>query len=124
MVIRPILVAAAATFAVSVAVETLAADPSSQQEHPPAAAAANCPDSRAVSGMMQQMQALHAQMAAAKTPAERQALMGEHMKTMQGGLSMMQHMGANRCPGSGTSRSMQTRMDMMTMMMQMMMDRH
>lgn len=34
---------------------------------------------------MQSMQAMHEKMAAAKTPAERQALMQEHMKMMQEG---------------------------------------
>jgi hypothetical protein len=69
---------------------------------------------------MQHMQAMHDQMMAAKSPAERQALMADHMKAMQEGMDAMQYMaGAGKeSDGMGTMR-----MDMMTMMMQMMMDR-
>jgi hypothetical protein len=70
---------------------------------------------------MQRMQSLHTQMLAAKTPAERQALMADHMKAMQNGMMMMQHMTGAACPPA--SASMPMRMDMMTMMMEMMMDR-
>jgi hypothetical protein len=42
---------------------------------------------------MKVMQAMHEKMAAAKTPEERQALMAEHMKLMQDGMSMMKQMG-------------------------------
>lgn len=84
---------------------------------------------------MKAMQAMHDKMAAAKTPEERQALMAEHMKLMQDGMSMMKQMGG-ASPMSGMSsdkakkadkpsrqQMMEKRMDMMESMMQMMMDR-
>jgi len=83
----------------------------------PATGADNKPGGDAQSGMMQQMQsmqAMHAKVMTAKTPAERAALMKEHMALMQSGMSMMQGM-------HGTASAQ--RMDMMQMMMQMMMDR-
>jgi len=75
---------------------------------------------------MKSMQEMHEKMMAAKTPEERQALMTEHMKSMQGGMAMMGQMKAPDAKGSGKSVSpemMGKRMDMMEMMMQMMMDR-
>ena len=72
------------------------------------------------------MQEMHEKMRAAKTPAERQALMAEHMKSMQGGMAMMDQMKTPHAKGGGRSMSpemMGKRMDMMEMMMQMMMDR-
>jgi hypothetical protein len=80
-------------------------------------------------------------MMAAKTPEERQALMTEHMKVMQDGMSMMGSMakmgdmkgmggmasGANTggmtMDMMGHHELMEKRMEMMTSMMQMMMDR-
>ena len=79
-----------------------------------------------------QMQAMHEKMAAAKTPQERQALMAEHMKTMQDGMRMMGAMHgkmASSMSSAGTAnmqcdpQMMEKRMDMMESMMQMMMDR-
>lgn len=92
--------------------------------HPPAAAA---PADRA-DAQMKAMQEMHQKMAAAKTPEERQALMAEHMKTMQGGMSMMCEMGAGgtgmgMASGAGSNDMMQRCMDMRNMTMQMMMDR-
>ena len=75
---------------------------------------------------MKSMQEMHEKMMAAKTPEERQALMTEHMKSMQGGMAMMGRMKAPDAKGGGKSMSpemMNKRMDMMEMMMQMMMDR-
>ena len=75
---------------------------------------------------MKSMQEMHQKMMAAKTPEERQALMTEHMKSMQGGMAMMGQMKAPDAKGGGKSMSpemMGKRMDMMEMMMQMMMDR-
>src|SRR5690606_10379821 len=43
---------------------------------------------------MKAMQAMHEKMMAAKNPQERQKLMAEHMKLMQGGISMMKQMGS------------------------------
>jgi hypothetical protein len=38
------------------------------------------------------MQEMHEKMMAARTPAERQALMADHMKAMQDGMAMMGQM--------------------------------
>ncbi|MDI1252498.1 hypothetical protein [Thermomonas sp.] len=79
------------------------------------------------------MQKMHQQMMSAKTPAERQALMADHMKAMQGGMAMMkdmqgmygmQGMGAIG-DGKGMPADMAKRQQMMTdhmAMMQMMMN--
>lgn len=45
------------------------------------------PDAR-----MKAMQEMHQKMANASTPAERQALMADHLKAMQGGMAMMKEM--------------------------------
>ena len=77
---------------------------------------------------MKAMQQMHEKMLAAKTPAERNALMAEHMKLMQNGMNMMGGMGAGTAPGKPADMAarqgmMEQRMDMMQSMMQMMMDR-
>lgn len=81
---------------------------------------------------MMDMRAMHDKMMNAKTPEERNALMAEHMKAMQGGMVMMGAMGGAGNSGmqGGTPPDMATRqqmmekrMDMMEAMMQMMMDR-
>ena len=87
---------------------------------------------------MKAMGAMHDKMMAAKTPDERNALMAEHMKTMQDGMTMMQGMSSGGTDGmqggmgmkkGGAStmtmshEMMEKRMDMMQNMMQMMMDR-
>lgn len=81
---------------------------------------------------MQAMQSMHEKMAAAKTPQERQALMAEHMKTMQDGMRMMESMQGKMAlgkPSAGMAnmqcdpQMMDKRMSMMESMMQMMMDR-
>ena len=75
------------------------------------------------------MQEMHARMMAAKTPEDRNALMADHMKTMQEGMGMMQGMGGMAGPKSPptdmTQRQtmMEQRMDMMQTMMEMMADR-
>ncbi|NMM06325.1 hypothetical protein [Polaromonas sp.] len=74
------------------------------------------------------MQEMHDKMMAAKTPEERNALMTEHMKTMQNGMAMMSGMSSGAMagmPGDANMRNqmMEKRMDMMQTMMQMMMDR-
>ena len=43
---------------------------------------------------MKAMQEMHQKMANANSPAERQALMADHMKAMQGGMAMMKEMHA------------------------------
>lgn len=75
---------------------------------------------------MKSMQAMHDKLMAAKTPAERQALMAEHLKAMQGGMAMMGQMKGPGAPGGGMpmcAEMMGGRMEMMEMMMQMMVDR-
>ena len=112
----------------------------------PAATAASAPD--AFDRQMKAMQEMHKKMQAAKTPAERSALMEEHMKLMQSGmatmgagssggmgLGMMQQ-GAPPKPAMpaasgdsgmggtmGMHAQMERRMAMMEQMMQMMVDR-
>ena len=74
---------------------------------------------------MKSMQAMHEKMMAAPTLEARQALMAEHMKTMQEGMTMMKQMGGKGMKGdmAGRQQMMEKRMDMMESMMQMMMDR-
>ena len=87
---------------------------------------------------MKAMQEMHQKMMNAKTPAERQALMADHMKAMQGGMAMMKEMhgmhGMSGVPGMGGGQDMPAEMArhrqmkddhmaMMQMMMDMMMDR-
>jgi len=91
------------------------ADQPAEHDHTHATAAASPKaDKSGMSQMMGQMQAMHAKMVAAKTSAERAALMKDHMTMMQNGMTMMQGM-----KGMSSSK----RMDMMQIMMEMMMDR-
>ena len=93
----------------------------------------------AMAPRMKAMQEMHQKMMNAKTPAERQALMADHMKAMQGGMAMMKEMHgmqgmggpggmagmAGMSDGKGMSADMAKRHQMMTdhmAMMQMMMD--
>ena len=82
------------------------------------------------------MRLIHDRMVAAKTPEERAALMAEHLKTMQEGMTMMNGIGAGGMSGMKGEmkgdmkadmaihhQSMEKRMEMMQAMMQMMMDR-
>ncbi len=102
------------------------------------AATANAPASS--DARMQAMQAMHQKMMDAKTPAERQALMADHMQAMQGGMAMMKDMqgkhggggmgmagmgGAKGMPEDMAKRRsmMDDHMAMMQMMMTMMADR-
>jgi hypothetical protein len=77
---------------------------------------------------MKAMQEMHQKMANA-APAERQALMADHMKAMQGGMAMMNEMhgmqAGSGMGGMGMPPDMVTRHQMMTdhmAVMQMMMD--
>ena len=85
------------------------------------------PDMARMDTQMKDMGAMHDKMMAASTPEERSALMAEHMKSMQGGMAMMNGMSASGMGGKGNMASqhmmMEKRMDMMQSMMQMMMDR-
>jgi hypothetical protein len=81
---------------------------------------------------IQSMHAMHEKMLAAKTPEARNALMAEHMKTMQdamGTMGGMQGIDAggmkDNMPADMATRQqmMEKRMEMMESMMQMMVDR-
>ncbi|MDP1648351.1 MAG: hypothetical protein Q8M01_09150 [Rubrivivax sp.] len=84
----------------------------------------------AMDGQMKNMRDMHTKMMNAKTPEERQALMGEHMKAMQGGMGMMNGMSGMSGMGGmsdskGIPADMAQRHAMMTQhmaMMQTMMD--
>ena len=112
---------------------------SAEDEHhpvdePASATAASAPSesamNKAMSEQMQKMQAAHDKVAAAKTPAERQAAMQEGMKTMKDSLAMMsKQQGAAGCTGvemgsgmgmSGSKDGMGMGKGMMEMMMKMM----
>ncbi len=110
-----------------------------KQHHPEASASKPAPPAapssvtkeamHAMDGSMKKMHDMHGKMMAAKTPDERKALMADHMKAMQDGMAMMDKM-KNTSGGDGKSmdmashhQMMEKRMDMMTSMMKMMMDR-
>lgn len=93
--------------------------------HPPSHAATGVDPAR-FDQQMKTMREMHQAMMAAKTPAERAALMKEHMKAMEGGMAMMGPMGGCMAMHDGKHSmpaDMMQRMDMMEMMMRMMMDR-
>ena len=77
------------------------------------------------------MREVHVKMTSAKTRDELKALMGEHAKAMQDGISMMESMGTlGQDAQSGEpydlptrQQIMEKRMDMMEVAMQMMVDR-
>ncbi|MDB5890050.1 MAG: hypothetical protein JWP47_881 [Polaromonas sp.] len=74
------------------------------------------------------MQEMHQKMVAAKTPEERSALMAEHTKAMQDGMTMMNGMSAGGMKSMKGDmpihhQIMEKRMEMMSASMQMMMDR-
>ncbi len=72
---------------------------------------------------MKDMQAMRDKMKNAKTPAERQALMDEHMKTMHEGMAVMKGMKDRSMDMAKQHQMMEMRMDMMQTMMEMMMQR-
>ena len=110
--------------------DTSAATSAHASHHPGSSSAAPMP------GMQDRMKAMHEmhdKMMNAKTPAEREALMAEHMKSMQGGMDMMKRMGCMAPMGAGAGMSggdmaqkqqaMAGCAQMMQMMMEMMMQR-
>ncbi len=116
------------------------AQPSQQDAHHPAASASTSKvmpgkassDMSAMNTQMKAMGDMHDKMMAAKTPEDRNALMAEHMKTMQDSMAMMTGMSAGTTgDAKGMQKSdmtthhqmMEKRMEMMQSMMQMMMDR-
>jgi hypothetical protein len=140
----PMKLATALSIALAVAItgaQAWAATLAEHDAHHPAGAA-SAPVARtmpskpqlAMAGMdsqMNSMQEMHNKMMAAKSPEDRNALMPEHMKTMQDGMAMMNGMSPGGMSGmSGVPKDMATRqqmmekhMEMMQSMMQMMMDR-
>ena len=122
-----------------------AQDDQHQAHHPTGAATSTAakampgkagPDMARMDTQMKAMQEMHDKMMAAKTPEERNALIAEHMKTMQDGMTMMNGMssggmGGMKCDMKGNMKGdmaahhhmMEKRMEMMQSMMQMMMDR-
>lgn len=80
-----------------------------------------------MNAQMRAMQVMHEKITAAKTPAERDALMPEHMKLMQEGMSMLRGMTpAKSKSGAGNpgarQQILEKRIDMMESMMQMLVD--
>jgi hypothetical protein len=120
----------------SLSTSALAAQPDEHTGHHPAGSAPAAkqvpakpgPSMATMDAQTQAMRGMHEKMMAAKTPEERSALMAEHMKTMQDGMTMM-----NGMPGGGMKamqgdmsvhhQMMEKRMEMMGASMQMMMDR-
>jgi len=102
------------------------ADGAHDAHHPGAVTAMSSMEPR-----MKAMQDMHLKMVDAKTPAEREALMAEHMKAMQGGMAMLKEMrgmgamGSKGMPAGMGERDqmMADHMAAMQMMMNMMVDR-
>lgn len=126
--------AVVATLAIA-SIPALAQDDQHTAHHPAGAASTAMPapatgkpagmlDMAMMDKHMKAMQSMHDKMANTKTPAEREALMAEHMKLMQEGMSMMGDMAPGKAPNAAARQQMmEKRMDMMQSMMQMMMDR-
>ena len=72
---------------------------------------------------MKAMQDRHQKMMGAKTPEERQAMMAEHMKAMQGGMAMMREMHGGMQGMAKRHQMMTDHMATMQMMMDMTTDR-
>ncbi len=114
-----------------------AADDEHKGHHPAGSASApvskastskTTPEMARMANQRKAMQEMHDKMMAAKTPDQRNALMGEHMKTMHDGMDMMKGSGgmaAGKSPTDMGQRQnmMEQRMDMMQTMMEMMVDR-
>ena len=85
---------------IALSVATLAtacAGPGGMTASPPAQAMTGmagmgAPAAASMEPRMKTMQDMHQKMRSAKTPAERQALMADHMKAMQDGMAMMKEM--------------------------------
>ena len=99
------------------------ADEPAEHDHTHAAAPANVQSATgSTMSWMQKMRAMHEEMLAAKTPAEWQALMAEHTRAMQEAMISMQQMMSSSNKGTTSLQMMEMRMDMMTTMMQMIVD--
>ena len=120
---RLILLAAAAS-ALSLSGCAAVSDADHAAHH---SAEATAPTAAKADMQMNMMQDMHKKMMAAKTPEERQALTANHMKAMQGGMSMMCEMGSGGGMGmkgsTGSDDMMKRCMEMKDMTLQMMRDR-
>ncbi len=137
--VRPLSIAAAL---IGMSAPTWAAQHDLHKGHHPAGSASaataksmpdkTTPEMAQMANQMKAMQEMHNKMMAAKTPEERNALMADHMKSMQDGMGMMKGMGGigamsgpKASPADMAQRQaqMEQRMDMMQTMMEMMADR-
>ena len=130
---RPILTLLTAATVALAGGSALAATEAEHAGHHPAEKPAAVETTKYDANMSRMME-MHQKMQAAKTPEERASLMKEHMESMQTSMAMMDQMkggmlmpGAKKGSAEGgmpmSKKTMQRRMDMMEMMMQMMMDR-
>ena len=118
----PLLIALAlASLAVALTVRAAEA-PAHDHDHTPTATQPAPAETPPMDAMLK-MRAMHEKWMTAKTPAERQTLIAEHMQVMQEGMKAMQRMSQGTDHQATSGIMMQQRMDMMTMMMQMMVDR-
>ena len=132
-----LLYAVAFATALTAAPISFAADTTEHEGHHPDAPAAKSAQNKPVTSnvangqvmqmdtQMKTMHEMHEKMMTAKTPEARNALMAEHMRTMQDAMSTMNGMMAGKAdnPLATSPQMMQKKMDMMQTMMQMMMDR-
>jgi hypothetical protein len=125
-----LLLTACASPSAPVTGATSAAKADEHNAHQAAAVASTAPT--AMQNRLKDMQSMRDKMMNAKTPAERQALMNEHMRTMHEGMATMNGMkGMGSMPGmkdmpmdmAKRHQMMEMRMDMMQTMMEMMMQR-
>ncbi|MGM9489195.1 hypothetical protein ACS5PM_17705 [Ideonella sp. YS5] len=123
---------ASVVFSTAALAQTAASEADHAAHHPPGASApaaadkaaqkaaakpsvkARAPSSAQMSSAMKSMQEMHNKMMAAKTPEERQALMADHMKAMQGGMGMMGQMKVEQGGTSPSPEMMAKRMDIPT----------
>ena len=101
-------------------------DPAPAATHAPSA---ESPDLAAMDAHVKAMHEMHEKMMAAKSPAERKALMAEQEALMRKGMSMMRNPPASSAGDMGCDmgehhQHMAKHMEMMEAMMQMMLDRH
>ena len=110
---------AAVSFAQEKDEDHLAYHPESTASATAAGKAGRATDAAKMGAHMKAMRQMHEKMAAAKTAAEREALMPEHMKVMREGMSMMAGMSPGQAAGSLAARQQMSeqRMDMMQSMM-------
>jgi microsomal dipeptidase-like Zn-dependent dipeptidase len=94
--------------------------PAMQMGAPAAHSMASHEHMASMQAQMKSMREMHAKMMTAKTADERQALMAEHMKAMQGGMGMMKAMSPEMAQHH---KMLMQHVEMMQMMMDMMAQR-